>query len=94
MRLVAISDFSNFDIFQGNNPSWFFVSSVLEVVKTVIIQNKPPSLPAFVSSSWKLFQCQRKVIYNKMNIENSEQKCFLLSSVTNLVSTTSPLCLD
>lgn len=43
--------FTDAEVFQWNNTSWLFISSVLKVVKTVICENKPSSFPSFNTSS-------------------------------------------
>ena len=45
MWLAPVRSFSDSDIFQGDYPSWLFVSREFKVVKTVVVQNEPPALP-------------------------------------------------
>ena len=47
MWLAPVRSFSDSDIFQGDYPSWLFVSREFKVVKTVVIQDEPTALPTF-----------------------------------------------
>ena len=47
MWLAPVRSFSDLDIFQGDYPSWLFVSREFKVVKTVVIQDEPTALPTF-----------------------------------------------
>ena len=40
------------NVFQRNNSSRFFIGGVLEVIETVVIENKPAPLPWFISATW------------------------------------------
>ena len=40
-------------VLQGNDPLGSRLGSVLEVVETPVVENKPPSLPAFPTSALK-----------------------------------------
>lgn len=51
VRFLGVINFSDTQIFQWNNPSGFFISRVFEVVKAVICENKPASLPGLHSST-------------------------------------------
>lgn len=49
VRLLVLH-FTDAEVFQGDDASWFFISSVLKVVKAVICENEPPSFPGFDAS--------------------------------------------
>jgi len=48
---VAVLNFTNLNVFQGNDSSRFFVGRVLEVIEAVVVENEPAPLPRFVSAT-------------------------------------------
>ena len=48
--LAPVSDLTNLNVFQGNDPSWLLICGELKIVKTVVVEDEPSSLPAFVSA--------------------------------------------
>ena len=51
MRLAAVRDLPNSNIFKWNDPSRFLVCGELEVIEAVVIQDEPASLPGLVPAT-------------------------------------------
>lgn len=80
MRFMPILNFSNLNIFQWNNPTRFFISSILKVIKTIVVENEPSSLPTLVASA-----CNNFIVLNK----NYKLRTRLLGQTIYLLSPSS-----
>ena len=48
---ITILDWSDSDIFQGNDAFWDIFSRVLEIVETPVVKNEPTPLPSLPASA-------------------------------------------
>jgi hypothetical protein len=49
--LLSVLSLPHLDVFQRNDPSGLLVRSVLKVVEAVVVQDKPPPLPALYATT-------------------------------------------